>query len=379
LKNTGKHIRVGIDCRDLLIAKTGSKTYLSEFLLAAKGLSNDDIEFIQLSPFFPLLKLSGRFGKLIKHIQFICWKQISLPLLVKVKKCDVLICTDYFLPSLKLGIKHIVVFHDAFFWEYPEHYNQFWLKLFHAWAVPAAKRADRILVPSMYVQQRIMHFMNIKDHQLSVVYEAPKTFENSQKANGGDKNMKEDIPYLLHVGALSKHKNLPFLIKAFKWALDSSKQDWRLILVGGAGNSTSDDDSELIINTIQEHGLEDKVLLKGYLSDDEVSFFYQKASGYIFPSYNEGFGLPLLEAIRFNLPIAAANNTCLPEIGKDAAIYFDPFNMEDMAGAIQKIMGRDETILSTLSNQSSVLSSYSWSKAVLEIKAICYSISEYHH
>jgi len=379
LKNAGIHIRVGIDGRDLQIAKTGSKTYLSELLNAAEGLSNEELAFVQLKPFFPLLKLNGKLGKLIKHIQFIWWKQISLPLLAKLKKCDVLICTDYFLPSLKLGIKHLVVFHDAFFWEYPSHYNQFWLKLFYTWAVPAAKRADRILVPSLYVQQRIMHFINVDDHQLSVVYEAPKTFENSQKANGGDKNVKEDIPYLLHVGALSKHKNLPFLIKAFKRALETSKQNWRLILVGGAGNSTSDDDSELIKNTIQEHGLEDKVLLEGYLSDDEVSFYYQKASSYIFPSYNEGFGLPLLEAMRFNLPIAAANNTSLPEIGKDAAIYFDPFNMEDMAGAIQKIMGRDETTLSTLSKQTKVLSSYSWSKAVLEIKAICYSISEYHH
>lgn len=145
--------------------------------------------------------------------------------------------------------------------------------------------------------------------------------------------------------------------------------------MGGSVNSSNDDDTLQIKNTILGEGLEGKVLLTGYLNDDKVGEYYRNASGYIFPSYNEGFGLPMLEAMRFNLPIAAANNTCLPEIGKDAAIYFDPYNLDDLAGSIQKIITRDKDVLEALARQSAVLSSFSWDKAALEITAICCSIS----
>ena len=366
-----KHIRVGIDSRDLQIAKTGSKTYLAELLSAAEDLGSDEVTFMPLRPFIPIIKLRGKAGKLLRHVEFIFWKQITLPLLAKFNRCDVLLCTDYFLPSYKLGLKHIVVFHDAFFWEYPSHYNQFWLKLFQKWAVPTAERSERILVPSNHVQKRLLHFMEINENKISVIYEAPKSFRINNFTNQNLSESPTDKPYLLHIGALSKHKNLPFLVKAFKQALNLSQKDWRLILVGGSGNSSNDDDTFDIKNSILEEHLEGKVLLTGYLNDDEVGAYYRNASGYIFPSYNEGFGLPMLEAMRFNLPIAAANNTCLPEIGKDAAIYFDPFNMDELVHALQKLVQGDDEVLKSIECQHYVLSKYSWKKAALEITAIC--------
>jgi glycosyltransferase involved in cell wall biosynthesis len=371
LKNNRRHIRVGIDCRDLLTAKTGSKTYLSELLKAAGLLEVDDITFIQLQPLFKPVQSQSIFGKMFKHIQFICWKQIILPFLAKIYSCDILICTDYFLPSLKFGVKHIVVFHDAFFWEYPNHYNHLWLKLFHQWAVPAVSRADTMLVPSNYTKQRLLSFLQIEPHKVSVVYEAPKSFDLKITSTENEKNIKSFQPFLLHVGALSKHKNIPFLIKAFKKALTSTHENWMLVLVGGLGTSKNDDDSIQIQQAIEEDGFNDKVILVGYCSDAELTAYYSNASGYIFPSYNEGFGLPLLEAMRFNLPIAAANNTCLPEIGKEAAIYFDPYNMDETNDFIQKIMHKDADVLKSISYQSAVLAQYSWAKAALEISNIC--------
>ena len=366
-----RHNRVGVDCRDLLIAKTGSKTYLAELLSAAEDLGSDEITFMPLRPFIQIIKLRGKVGKLLMHIQFIFWKQITLPLLAKFNKCDLLLCTDYFLPSLKFGLKHVVVFHDAFFWEYPSHYNQLWLKLFHEWAVPAAKRAEAILVPSSYTKQNILQRMHVDDGKVHVVYEAPKSFlENKGIVNLGKENNNE-THYLLHVGVLSKHKNLPFLIRAFKLAIQHGDNVWKLILVGGKVHSIADDDFSSIKSTIQELGLENQVILKGYLKDEEVAHYYRNASGYVFPSYNEGFGLPMLEAMRFNLPIAAANNTCLPEIGKDAAIYFNPFNMDELVHALHKLMQRDGEVLKSIEHQHDVLSKYSWKQAALEITAIC--------
>jgi glycosyltransferase involved in cell wall biosynthesis len=374
LSTYSKHIRIAVDCRDLFIAKTGSKTYLSEFIQAATQLYQSDTELVQLYPIVPLIKLNGKLGKLIKHLQFFFWKQISLPLLVKLKNCDVLICTDYFLPSIKFNVKHIAVFHDAFFWEYPEHYGTFWLKLFHAWAVPSAKNAEVILTPSQYVKSRLIHFMDVGSEKISVVYEAPKSFINDPN-KGTSTDFSNCSPYLLHVGALNKHKNLPRLIKAFKLAIAASCESWHLILVGGKVHSSTDDDSSLIIQTIHQEGLFDRVHLIGHVQDKELVEYYKNAKGYIFPSYNEGFGLPMLEAMKFNLPIAAANNTSLPEIGGNGAIYFDPFNINEIARAIRQIIEREKIVKDSLAQQPTVLSSYSWEKAALEITAICKAIS----
>jgi glycosyltransferase involved in cell wall biosynthesis len=371
LKTSSTHTRVGIDCRDLFVAKTGSKTYLSEFIKASQALNETGVEYIQLFPFIPIVSLKGSIGKIIRHVQFFWWKQISLPLLLRLKRCDVLICTDYFLPALKDNKKHIVVFHDTFFWEYPQHYNRLWLKMFHGWAVPAAENADRILVPSEYVKNRLCQFMHVNDDKLTVVYEAPKSFQIKEGAGMGSIDLQKYRPYLLHVGAMSKHKNLPLLIKAFKLALTTTSEAFHLVLIGGPGNSRADDDSSLIRTTIIQEDLEGRVHLVGYIEDNELSFYYANASGYVFPSYNEGFGLPLLEAMKFGLPIAAANNTCLPEIGKEAALYFDPNNINELTRAMTAIMVNSEEINAAIRHQPAVLSSYSWKKAALEITAIC--------
>lgn len=373
MKYKSNHIRIGIDCRDLSIAKTGSRTYLVELINAFKEAAPNDITLIELNPFLPVIRIKGKIGKILKHLQFIYWKQFSLPLLARRKSCDILICTDYFLPLLKGRLKHLVVFHDAFFWEYPHHYNEFWLKLFQHWAVPAAEKADCVIVPSNHVKAKLEKLLNTSPSKIKVVYEAPKTFifGRQEKNISGIHDRK---PYLLHVGVLSKHKNLPFLIEAFGKATSFNYSNWHLILVGAAPGSYHDNDADAIENKIVALGLKHRVHLMGYLSDASLTGYYANASGYVFPSYNEGFGLPILEAMRFQLPLAAANNSSLPEIGKDGAIYFDPFNISELSIAIQKIMAGDPAIVDAVQRQPQVLASYSWQQAALEIAAICRAI-----
>jgi len=369
-------LKIAVDCRDLRIAKTGSKTYLSEILSSLKRTKRDNFILIELSPknIFPIS--NNKFLKLLSHLQFIFWKQIQLPFLCFIRKCDILICTDYFLPSFNGRTKNIVVFHDAFFWEYPHHYNRLWLKMFQIWAVAAAKRAYRILAPSKYVKFKLIHYLNVDDDKVCVVYEAPKSINNIDSVNPV-LTFKKSSPYLLHVGSLIKHKNLLFLIRSFGNILKTTNINCCLYLVGGSSNSKLDDETEQIKSLILNEGLNENIILKGYVDDEELTSYYKNASGYIFPSYNEGFGLPILEAMKFRLPIAASNNTCLPEIAKNAAIYFDPYNLLELELAIKKIISIDQDVLDSLSFQSSVLAEYSWDKAALEIYSICYDALGY--
>jgi glycosyltransferase involved in cell wall biosynthesis len=354
-------IKIALDCRDINIATTGTHTYLSELIAAFNKQHNNQVSFVFIKPFIGVMPGNNAFAKLIRHFQFFFYKQITLPVLTFIKGASVLICTDYVVPVFTPGFKSIVVFHDAFFWEYPQHYSALWLRMFKAAAVAGAKKSMAVIAPSEYAKKQIALHTGINPDHIKVVYEAPKTFAPINLTSP-----QESAPYFLHVGTLAKHKNLPLLIEAFA-KLD---KHLKLVLVGGAPSSVHNSDVPNIKAAIQKHNLQNQVVLTGYLSNAEVANWYANAIGYVFPSYNEGFGLPILEAMQYKLPIIAANNTCLPEIAQGGALYFDPSNTDQLAIQMQAIVTNTPAVMATLDAQPAVLQQFSWDKAAASFVAL---------
>ena len=373
-----KTLTIGIDCRDLLKASTGTKTYLSELIEQFKQYPTASIRFVYLHDPLPVLTGKSYLHKFLEHILFFVWKQIILPVTAFSKGCDILFCTDYFLPLVRLRFKNVVVFHDAFFWEYPTHYNKIWLWFFHVIAVKGAKKAERIIVPSNYSLSTISTCLQLPKEHFRVVYEAGKSLEKKNKSPAPHPIAGlEGCPYFLHVGAFNKHKNLVRLIEAFEMVRQAHPQELiHLILVGQAGGSIFSDDSLAVKEAIKKYGLTNYVHLPGYLSDEDLSTLYQHALAYVFPSYNEGFGLPALEAMAFQLPVIAANNTCLPEICKDGAIYFDPFNIAEMANQMGSLLNNEQERKRIVEKQKAVTANYSWQKSANEIMEVFTEIAE---
>jgi glycosyltransferase involved in cell wall biosynthesis len=310
-------MKVGIDIRDLRIAQTGAKTYLSELAKAWQNLPNANIVFLDTRR--NVYKGNNKLLKAIEHIRFFWWKQITLPRLAVKNNCTHLFCTDFFLPYYKnwngKSLKTIAVLHDAFFWESPEHYNSLWLRLFHLIGVPAAKKANLVLVPSHYAKKRILQSENFDPTKLVVVYEAAKKYDRIQT----QEIAKNNAPYFLHIGVLEKRKNLPVLIKAFSIVLKKHPQ-YELVLAGNTPVKKQLNDASAIKAAIQEAQLFEKVKLVGYVNSPAAARLYETAFAYVFPSLNEGFGLPLLEAFSFGLPVICSNSSALPEIAADAAL-----------------------------------------------------------
>ena len=363
-------IKIALDCRDINIATTGTHTYLSELITAFNKQHSNQVSFVFIKPFIGVMPGNNAFAKLIRHFQFIFYKQITLPLLTFINGASVLICTDYVAPVFTPGFKTIVVFHDAFFWEYPLHYSAGWLRMFKAVALAGAKKSMAVIAPSEYAKKQIALHTGINPDHIKVVYEAPKTFAQitSQTNSQPQSSPQISAPYFLHVGTLAKHKNLPQLIEAFA-KLD---KHLKLVLVGGAPSSVHNSDVPNIKAAIQKHNLQNQVVLTGYLSNAEVASWYVNAIGYVFPSYNEGFGLPILEAMQYKLPIIAANNTCLPEIAQGGALYFDPSNTDQLAVQMQAIVTNTPAVTATLDAQPAVLQQFSWDKAAASFVAIAF-------
>ena len=185
-----------------------------------------------------------------------------------------------------------------------------------------------------------------------------------------------DRQFLLHIGVLEKRKNLPRLVEAFALAKQQLPAGYRLALVGQPGPKQDLDDSRVIKETIQQHGLEASVLMTGYVSDDELPTFYQCASCFVFPSLYEGFGLPMLEAFANDLPLTAANAASIPEIAGDAALFFDPHDVHDMARKIVRVVNEDALRRNLIKAGRRRMKDFSWEKTAQEIIRIMDLVGE---
>ncbi len=369
-----KKIIIGVDIRDLRIAGTGTKTYLEELCSQFKKMDGIECKFYFFDTFLPVYKGKNKLLKFTEHIRFQLWKQFLLPVKAGIKRCDVVFCTDFFVPYLHLGFSTVPVFHDAFFFEYPSHYNKIWLWLFKKTAVPAARRSAFIITPSYYVKEKVTQYTHIHKDKIIPVYEAAKTFGNDDVNTFDQHRQNAQLKYIFHVGVLDKRKNLTRLIQAFKLLVDEGNNDLFLILAGQPGTKIFSNDLDNIKDTITKNNLTEKIILTGYLSDIELAFYYKHAFLYVFPSLNEGFGIPVLEAFGFDVPVLIANNSSLPEIGGEAVVSFDPLDITDIAKKIRLALNDEKTRNEMIANGRKRVKDFSWEKAAKELIQLFTSI-----
>ena len=361
-------IKVAVDVRDLQISASGARSYLESVI----------IEFKKEHPGFAFYFLDATTNaytgnhfllKLKEQLSYFLWKQFVLPYQAKRLGCRVLFCSDFMVPYFSLGIKTIPVFHDAFFWEYPEHYNKYWLLFFRNLGLAAAKKSAYVVAPTQYASNQLAKYTGINSNKIQVIGEAPKTIVTLISQNETTAIVKQilNLDYILHVGTLEKRKNLVALIQAFKIVRENGFPNLKLVLVGKASNKITLDDSSAIKDAIMQQQLTNDVILTDYLCDAEVQQLYQKAKLYVFPSINEGFGIPVLEAFKYQVPVVIANNTCLPEVAGQGAKSFNPFSVKEMANAISTLLN-DLPLRQTYIEKGNVqLQNFSWDKTATSL------------
>jgi glycosyltransferase involved in cell wall biosynthesis len=360
---SNKLIKVAIDIRDLQIAASGARTYLESLIIEFKK-EHAGFRFYFLDSNTKAYTGKHFLLKLKEQLNYFLWKQIILPYQSKQLGCSVLFCSDFMVPYFSFGIKTIPVFHDAFFWEYPQHYNKYWLLFFRNFGLAAAKRSSFVVTPTKYASNQLSKYTGLSQGKIAVIGEAPKTIDTSRNENEISiiVNQILNLDYILHVGTLEKRKNLTALIRAFKIVKSNGFPNLKLVLVGKASNKITLDDSAAIIDAIEQEQLSKDVVLTGYLNDEDVQKIYQKAKLYVFPSINEGFGIPVLEAFKYRVPLAIANNTCLPEVAGLGAISFNPFDITEIAQTITLLLNDQTLCQSYIEKGNEQLQNYSWEK-----------------
>ncbi len=167
--------------------------------------------------------------------------------------------------------------------------------------------------------------------------------------------------YLLYVGAIQPRKNLEVLIEAFEIHKSSIRCDLKLVLAGGKAWMW-----EETIERIEKSPFKNDIILTGKVNFEDLAVLYKNAGIFIFPSLYEGFGIPILEAFASGIPVICARNSSLPEVGGEAAEYFENSDAEDLRRKIKKVLENKELQNSMIARGKEQVKKFSWEKCARE-------------
>ncbi len=223
----------------------------------------------------------------------------------------------------------------------------------------AARKASVVITPTEFVKNDVVKYTGIKADKVVVTYEAADKITDEASPVSG----LEGKPYIMYTGRPTPHKNLRGLIEAFV-KLQATHPELRLVLSGNK-------DANYISHEqwTKDKGIKN-VVFTGFTSEGQLRWLYENAKVYAFPSLSEGFGLPGLEAMMHECPVAASNATCLPEVYKDGAAYFDPLNIDEMAQVLGKVIDDPVYAKQLVEKGRQVAAGYSWqrmAKQTLEV------------
>lgn len=292
------------------------------------------------------------------------WTLRSLSKEMRINPPDVLFVPSHTLP-LRLPRKSVITIHDVAFKYIPKAYS---FAQFHYldWSTKfAVKRASKIIVPSEATRRDLQKFYNCPENKLVMI---PHGFSAPEKIDD-EKIMKESVifqyfgidktsPYILFVGRLESKKNLPKLVEAFA-EFEKKNPEYRLILAGKRGKGF-----DKIVKAVNKLSLAHKVIMPGYITEEEKAALYMHCKFFVFPSLYEGFGLPLLEAFYFGKAVLCSNGSSLPEVGGEAVHYVNPESVKEIASGLEKLANDNKYRENFVAKGRERLKLFRWEEAV---------------
>lgn len=255
--------------------------------------------------------------------------------------------------------KLVVTIHDISFEIYPETFPRAMRLRLSMLVKSTARKANLVLTGSENTKKDLIELYRIPAEKIEVIPYAHNRIYRPIKDQGQIERIKLKYGihgnFVLYAGTLQPRKNIVGLIKAWDIVRQKYKLKYKLVIVGKAGWLYSD-----ILRMIQNHTHSEDIICAGYIRDDEMPFIFNAASVFIHPSFYEGFGLTVLEALACGVPVIASNNSSLPEVVGDAGILINPYNHEEIADAIYKIVTNPELRAHLISEGLQRSEKFSW-------------------
>lgn len=332
-------MRIGLDFISESTNSAGSMTYGKNLLRELAGqypednftvfinkecrssfeVKNENIKYVEARNNFNKIAVVRRIAQ-----------QIWLPFVAKKHKLDLLHSINNVIPFGYAG-KRIVTILDMTAYIQPKRFGII-KKGFLKYMVPvSARKADAVVTISNYVKEQIVDICKIPADKVVTAY----CGADDRKYDNGLSLTKHDLSgkYLLFVGTLEPGKNVVRIIQAYNLVRQGGHEYLKLLIVGRKGWRYDD-----IFSEVMRLGINDKVIFLGKITDGEIVQALKNASVFVFPSLDEGFGLPVLEAMSFGCPVVTSNNSALPEIAGNAALLVNPYDISSIADAVLRVL-----------------------------------------
>jgi len=278
---------------------------------------------------------------------------------------DIIHSNNYYCPTSLKSARLVYTLHDLGFVYAPEWTTEINRSLCFQGVFNASLYADLIIAVSNFTRMQFLElFPHFPKEKIVVVYEGSRFFFKRRRIKCRSHKLKgiQVGRYWLNVGTIEPRKNLKGLLQAYSVLVQQTGSDMPLIHVGSKGWDM--DDLGRIVN---ELGLSDRVIFLDYLGDNELQWLYENCFSFVYPSFYEGFGLPVLEAMSLGAPVITSNTTSLREVAGSACYLINPERVDEIAQAMINMYKNniEREKLKTLGLQQA--GQFSWIKSAREL------------
>ncbi len=335
-------MKIGYDAKRLFRNQTGlgnySRTLVKNYgeayhtdpiSLFTKSAKSSDITQEFISSRYELIQPQGR---------ALAWHQFGISRSIKSAKVDIFHGLSHELPYGigKSGARSVVTMHDVCYLTFPSMFPAIERAIYSVKYKHACKSADMIIAISHSTKSDLQEYFGVEEKRVRVLYQAINSQFYEEMTSEYARNIVRgygiESDYMLYVGSINSRKNLMGLIRAM--SLMDSNSKLPLVVIGTGGKYKDE-----CLKEAERLGVRsDIVLMEGVRSMESLQAFYTTAKLMVYPSFYEGFGLPVTEAILSRCPVITSNVSSLPEAGGSAAKYVDPYSAEELSVAISQVL-----------------------------------------
>ncbi len=341
-------MRIGYDAKRAFYNYSGLGNYSRSALLLLQKYYPENEYYLYTPSLKDSISFVGDRPFQIKHPEFSLfkifssyWRSVKMSKDIQRDKLDIFHGLSNELPSDidKTNVLSVVTIHDLIFLRFPQFFsridNQIYLRKFRS----ACEIADKVIAVSEQTKHDIVNFFQISPEKIVVSYQGcgSQFWQAATESKKQEVKKKYNLPnsFILNVGTIEPRKNLYSLIYSLVYA----KHDAKVVAIGRPVKKYMEELQSLI----RKKGLEDRVIFLHGVPNEDLPAIYQCADLFVYPSFFEGFGIPILEAMVSRIPVITSSGSCFPETGGNAALYINPNNPEEIAILSDKVLS-DESL-----------------------------------
>lgn len=357
-------MRIGIDIRSTLKKKTGVGYYTINLVnsLARIDGANSYCLYSRIRPFGRSKQLPPLPGSNFCHRVDYSGRGPKKAL----KEVDLFHTSSYDLLPPN-GANFVVTVHDLIPKSFPQGHTKDAIRRMEEGLVSTLERADKIIADSQCTKSDLFKWLRVKEEKVRVIY--PGVDQEFSPVEGKKDlyiclkiKYNIDFNYILYVGTIEPRKNLKGLIRAYKILKSQHNVTHRLVISGMKGWMYQE-----VFDLVKELNLSSDITFTGYVPKEDLVTLYNLADVFVYPSFYEGAGLPILEAFACGVPVVTSNCSCMPEIAGEAAVFVDPHEPKEIADGVLKAL-KDEGLRSHLKEKGLLRArEFSWERTAREM------------